>query len=450
MYDPNTGRSRGYGFASFGDAQDAHRALTTLNGEWLGSRPLRINWANQKTSHHHNHNHNHNRRGVFHPQGVNMGMGVNNSTISNGGGTPMIRMVDANGITNATFSGTGGFDMTGVPTAFQPQIPAPIPLTYEQVSQSSPPHNTTVYIGNLHPMTTQEDIAALFANISYVREVRIQSERGYGFAVLDTHDAATTAICQLGTVAGGPGIQLHGRVLRLSWGKDRNDGNVVYGRQQVFTGATVNSAGVVNPTSAGATAATPTTGANAFAIPTTPMFPVGTPATASAGNTSLLYGVQPTHPPPPHHVAYGAGFALPSTGYGPIPTTPATVTSATGGLEGSSNGGNNVLGTTTTTATPMTGFAGYGSGDASTLGTSNGLQPANGSGASNATSKNGTSPNAASSPLQQQQQNTNNGNGNDNNSGGMSASSTAGGAVPVYAGGTYTYGFAGPTGQSWW
>lgn len=28
MYDPNTGRSRGYGFASFGDADDAHRALS--------------------------------------------------------------------------------------------------------------------------------------------------------------------------------------------------------------------------------------------------------------------------------------------------------------------------------------------------------------------------------------------------------------------------------------
>jgi RNA recognition motif-containing protein len=100
-------------------------------------------------------------------------------------------------------------------------------MSYEQIVAAAPSHNTTVYLGNLHPMTTQQDIVALFSNISFVREVRLQAERGYGFAVLDSHDAAATAIFQLGNLGGGSGVQLHGRVLRVSWGKDRNDGSIV-------------------------------------------------------------------------------------------------------------------------------------------------------------------------------------------------------------------------------
>lgn len=153
---------------------------STLNGEWLGSRPLRINWANQKSSHprHRNDHHHSNHHG------------------GGGGG----------GLLSHSF-----------------EHPA-TPLTFEQISNAAPAHNMTVYLGNLHPMTTQQDIVSLFQNISFVREVRLQAERGYGFAVLDSHEAAATAIAQLGNLAGGTGVQLHGRVLRVSWGKDRNEG----------------------------------------------------------------------------------------------------------------------------------------------------------------------------------------------------------------------------------
>jgi len=48
MWDQNTGRSRGYGFVAFRQKEDAERAITEMNGEWLGSRAIRCNWANQK------------------------------------------------------------------------------------------------------------------------------------------------------------------------------------------------------------------------------------------------------------------------------------------------------------------------------------------------------------------------------------------------------------------
>lgn len=50
MWDQTTGRSRGYGFVAFRKKEDAERALTDMNGEWLGSRAIRCNWANQKVN----------------------------------------------------------------------------------------------------------------------------------------------------------------------------------------------------------------------------------------------------------------------------------------------------------------------------------------------------------------------------------------------------------------
>jgi len=48
IWDTNTGRSKGYGFVSFKKKEDAQRALTEMNGEFLGKRAIRCNWANQK------------------------------------------------------------------------------------------------------------------------------------------------------------------------------------------------------------------------------------------------------------------------------------------------------------------------------------------------------------------------------------------------------------------
>lgn len=50
MWDMNTGKSRGYGFLAFRDRTDAEQAIQTMNGEWLGSRAIRVNWANQKNN----------------------------------------------------------------------------------------------------------------------------------------------------------------------------------------------------------------------------------------------------------------------------------------------------------------------------------------------------------------------------------------------------------------
>ncbi|ORY96609.1 hypothetical protein BCR43DRAFT_491972 [Syncephalastrum racemosum] len=48
MWDTASGKSRGFGFVAFRDKTDAEQAIATMNGEWLGSRPIRCNWATQK------------------------------------------------------------------------------------------------------------------------------------------------------------------------------------------------------------------------------------------------------------------------------------------------------------------------------------------------------------------------------------------------------------------
>ncbi|KAL1935284.1 hypothetical protein VTP01DRAFT_4424 [Rhizomucor pusillus] len=159
MWDQTTGKSRGFGFVAFRERADAEQAIATMNGEWLGSRAIRCNWANQKTP------------------GHAAGVAMNNQ--------------------------------------FLPQAA----MTYEHIFAQTSPYHTTVYIGNLPHGTTQHDLAPYFQQYGYVSDIRIQSDRGFAFVKMDTHANASTAIFAL------QGLQIGGRPVRLSWGKDRNNAN---------------------------------------------------------------------------------------------------------------------------------------------------------------------------------------------------------------------------------
>lgn len=170
MWDMNSGKSRGYGFLAFRDKTDAEQAIATMNGEWLGSRAIRVNWANQKTQ---------------------------------GGPATTVAASPRPGATGSA--------------------PAPInfqggPLSYESVVQQTPSYNSTVYVGNLVPYCTQADLIPLFQSIGYLSEIRMQADRGFAFVKLDTHEHAAMAIVQL------QGQMVHGRPIKCSWGKDRADG----------------------------------------------------------------------------------------------------------------------------------------------------------------------------------------------------------------------------------
>lgn len=168
MWDMKTGRSRGYGFVAFRDRAEAEKALSSMDGEWLGSRAIRCNWANQK-------------------------------------GQPSYAQQQAMaqmGMTPTTPYGHHTFPTQGA-------------QSYEMVVQQTPQWQTTCYVGNLTPYTTQNDLVPLFQNFGYVTETRFQSDRGFAFIKMDTHENAASAICQLS------GYNVNGRPLKCSWGKDR-------------------------------------------------------------------------------------------------------------------------------------------------------------------------------------------------------------------------------------
>lgn len=163
MWDMKTGRSRGYGFVAFRDRGDAEKALSSMDGEWLGSRAIRCNWANQK-------------------------------------GQPSIsqqQAMSAIGMTPTTPFGHHHFPTHGV-------------QSYDMVVQQTPQWQTTCYVGNLTPYTTQNDLVPLFQNFGYVVETRLQSDRGFAFVKMDTHENAAMAICQLS------GYNVNGRPLKCS------------------------------------------------------------------------------------------------------------------------------------------------------------------------------------------------------------------------------------------
>lgn len=48
MRDTMSGNSRGFGFVAFREKSEADQAIASMNGELLGSRNIRVNWATQK------------------------------------------------------------------------------------------------------------------------------------------------------------------------------------------------------------------------------------------------------------------------------------------------------------------------------------------------------------------------------------------------------------------
>jgi RNA recognition motif-containing protein len=48
MKDPHTLVHKGYGFISFVNKADAEAAIGAMNGQWLGTRKIRTNWATRK------------------------------------------------------------------------------------------------------------------------------------------------------------------------------------------------------------------------------------------------------------------------------------------------------------------------------------------------------------------------------------------------------------------
>jgi len=179
-----------------------------MNGEWLGSRAIRVNWANQKT-----------QTGPTRTGGPPMG-GMSGPPASQPPYMPPPTMQPQPGLAPQPHHMMGPSGMQASPMAHHAQQPqasySPAPtLSYDVVAAQTPEFNTTVYVGNLIPYVSQADLIPLFQGYGYIVEIRMQADRGFAFVKLDSHHNAAMAITHL------QNSPVHGRGIKCSWGKDK-------------------------------------------------------------------------------------------------------------------------------------------------------------------------------------------------------------------------------------
>ncbi|XP_024972154.1 oligouridylate-binding protein 1B-like isoform X2 [Cynara cardunculus var. scolymus] len=163
MWDQKTGRSRGFGFVSFRDQQDAQSAINDLTGKWLGSRQIRCNWATK---------------------------GAGTSDEKQGSDSKSVVEL------------TNGSSEDG-----------------KELANSDAPENNpqymTVFVGNLAPEVTQLELHRHFHSLGagVIEEVRLQRDKGFGFVRYSNHAEADLAI-QMGNAQS----VLYGKQIKCSWG----------------------------------------------------------------------------------------------------------------------------------------------------------------------------------------------------------------------------------------
>ncbi|KAJ9702243.1 hypothetical protein PVL29_004132 [Vitis rotundifolia] len=162
MWDHKTGRSKGYGFVSFRNQQDAQSAINDLSGKWLGNRQIRCNWATK-------------------------GAGFNEDKQVNENQNAVV-------LTNGSSDGSQE-------------------NTNEEAPENNPAY-TTVYVGNLSHEVTQAELHCQFHALGagVIEEVRIQRDKGFGFVRYHTHEEAALAI----QMANGRIVR--GKSMKCSWG----------------------------------------------------------------------------------------------------------------------------------------------------------------------------------------------------------------------------------------
>lgn len=160
MKDPHTLVHKGYGFISFVNKVDAESAIAAMNGQWLGTRKIRTNWATRKVQ---------------------------------PGGQETMQSVAAP--SSSKYSNK---------------------LDYNEVWNRSSDTNTTVYCGGLTNIS-DDLIRNTFSMYGQIIGIHPFPDRGYAFVRFATKEAACNAIC------GVHGMEINGGVAKCSWGKENID-----------------------------------------------------------------------------------------------------------------------------------------------------------------------------------------------------------------------------------
>ncbi|XP_076063838.1 cytotoxic granule-associated RNA binding protein tiar-1-like isoform X2 [Oratosquilla oratoria] len=131
--DPQSFKSRGYGFVVFVKKMDAETAINNMNGQWLGRKMIKTRWATRKPAN-----------------------------------TPNDNMK-----------------------------PEPKKLSYEEVYNQTTPTNTTVFCGGLKQDITEDMLQKTFQPHGEIEKIKIFKDKGYAFIKYTKKEMACMAIVEL-------------------------------------------------------------------------------------------------------------------------------------------------------------------------------------------------------------------------------------------------------------
>ncbi|KAH3899427.1 uncharacterized protein SCODWIG_03592 [Saccharomycodes ludwigii] len=168
IYDPVTGVSKNYGFVTFGDINDYQICLDKVNGMFLNGRNIRVCVTGNS----------------------------NNSTIAN-----------TNSRSNNKINNT-----INVPNHHQ-LIYNISALKQPSSTEYTDPNNTTVFIGGLSSLCTENELRSYFEPFGEIVYVKIPVGKGCGFVQYVERNSAEEAISKM------QGYPIGSYRIRLSWGR---------------------------------------------------------------------------------------------------------------------------------------------------------------------------------------------------------------------------------------
>ncbi|KAK0577937.1 hypothetical protein LWI29_002571 [Acer saccharum] len=151
VIDRLTGRTKGYGFVRFSDESEQLRAMTEMNGVFCSTRPMRIGPATNKKA----------------------------------------AVAGQQQYPKASYQSSQG----------------------QGIQSDNDPNNTTVFVGNLDSVVTDDHLREIFSQFGQLQHVKIPAGKRCGFVQFADRSCAEEALRMLnGTTLGGQNI-------RLSWGR---------------------------------------------------------------------------------------------------------------------------------------------------------------------------------------------------------------------------------------
>lgn len=193
MVDQQTGQSKGYGFVRFLSEADQQRALMEMQGALVSGRPIRVSTAVPKNRQQPGQQQQSQFQQRFQPQFNQFGAPQQQQQQQ-----PLQQIPQQQLLTTPQTQQM----LSSLDTQYQPPL-----------NQFTDPNNTTVFIGGLSSIVTEDDLRLYFQPFGDITYVKIPIGKGCGFVQYTTRPSAELAISKM------QGYPIGNSRIRLSWGR---------------------------------------------------------------------------------------------------------------------------------------------------------------------------------------------------------------------------------------